>query len=131
MQRPVAGLHGQYESKKAVPWVCLSATGGQAALFWQNGEIVSSKTGAQTIYAIRDITWETTESYDIGVDMMFFNERLKLTADYYKKRTKNILLKLDIPSYLGYANPNQNAGEISTKGWELEASWREQIGDFF
>lgn len=37
---------------------------------------------------------------------------------------------MDIPSYLGYANPNQNAGEISTKGWELEASWREQIGDF-
>ena len=64
------------------------------------------------VYAIQDITWETTESYDIGVDMMFFNEKLKITADYYKKRTKNILLQLDIPSYLGYANPNQNAGEI-------------------
>ena len=124
------GSWGQVGNERIGDYPYQAAITHNDALFWQNGEIVSSKTGAQTIYAIRDITWETTESYDIGVDMMFFNERLKLTADYYKKRTKNILLKLDIPSYLGYANPNQNAGEISTKGWELEASWREQIGDF-
>ena len=124
------GSWGQVGNERIGDYPYQAAITHNDALFWQNGEIVSSKTGAQTIYAIRDITWETTESYDIGVDMMFFNERLKLTADYYKKRTKNILLELDIPSYLGYANPNQNAGEISTKGWELEASWREQIGDF-
>lgn len=101
------------------------------ALFWQNGEITSIKTGAQTVYAIQNITWETTESHDIGIDLVLLDQRLSITADYYRKKTKDILLKLDIPTYLGYDNPNQNAGKISTKGWELETSYSDEIGDFY
>ena len=124
------GSWGQVGNERIGNYPYQAAITHNDALFWQNGEIVSCKTGAQTTYAIQNITWETTETYDIGVDLMLFSEKLKIVADYYQKRTNNILLQLDIPRYLGYESPNQNAGEISTKGWELEMTWRDQIGDF-
>lgn len=65
------GSWGQVGNERIGDYPYQAAITHNDALFWQNGEIVSSKTGAQTVYAIQDITWETTESYDIGVDMMF------------------------------------------------------------
>lgn len=84
---------------------------------------------AQIQYAIQDISWETTESYDIGIDLRMFNNRFSLTADYYRKNTKGMLLDLEIPKYLGYGNPSQNAGKMHTNGWDLELSWKDQIGE--
>lgn len=99
------------------------------ALFYRDGELISEKTGAQTTYAVEDITWEKTQSYDLGFDAAFFNQRLSVSGDYYKKNTTDILLELDIPLYLGYIKPYQNAGAMSAKGWELELSWKDKIGN--
>lgn len=85
---------------------------------------------AQIQYAIRDITWETTESFDIGLDARFFNNRLSFTADYYHKNTRDMLLELEIPKYLGFSNPSQNAGRMYTDGYDLELNWNDHIGDF-
>ncbi|WP_460941643.1 TonB-dependent receptor [Spirosoma daeguense] len=100
------------------------------AIFYQGGQKVSAGTGAQSVYAIPNISWETAETFDVGLDASFFGNKLNLTADYYNKNTRNILLTLDIPRFLGYANPNQNAGRLNARGWELELSWRDQKGDF-
>ena len=100
------------------------------ALFYQNGILVPLTTAAQTIYAIRDIRWETTKSSDIGIDAAFLNNRLSVTADYYKKSTKDILLSLDIPYNLGYDRPTQNAGVLDVYGWELGLNWKDKIGEF-
>jgi TonB-linked SusC/RagA family outer membrane protein len=100
------------------------------ALFYQNGVLVPLTTAAQTVYAIRDIRWETTKSSNIGIDAAFLNNRLSVTADYYKKRTKDILLSLDIPYNLGYDRPTQNAGILDVYGWELGLNWKDKIGDF-
>ena len=98
-------------------------------LFYQNGSIIPLTGGGQQVYAVEDISWETSETTDIGVDLQFLNNRLSLSADYYKKRTTDILLPLDIPLYLGYDKPNQNAGALAVKGWELELGWNDRIGD--
>ncbi len=98
------------------------------ALFYQNGVVVPLNGGAQVDYAVQNISWETTRTADVGVDASFFKNRLNLTADYYRKRTYDILLALDIPLYLGYERPQQNAGILDVKGWELETSWRDRIG---
>jgi TonB-linked SusC/RagA family outer membrane protein len=98
------------------------------ALFYQNGIVVPQTTGGQVVYAVDDISWETTETTDIGVDLALFDNRLSITADYFKKRTRDILLQLDIPNYLGYDNPYQNAGTVDAKGFEIEAGWRDKIG---
>lgn len=100
------------------------------ALFYQNGEVLSYMTAAQQKYAIKDISWETTESFDFGLDASFLNNRLRLTADYYIKTTRDMLLALEIPDYIGYDNPDQNTGKMKTKGFELELGWNDRIGDF-
>ncbi len=85
------------------------------------------KGAAQIQYAINNITWETTESWDIGLDARFFDNRLSFTGDYYRKTTKDMLLELEIPKYVGYSNPSQNAGRMYTEGYDLELSWNDRI----
>jgi TonB-linked outer membrane protein, SusC/RagA family len=99
------------------------------ALFVQGGTVVARTTAAQQAYNIRDISWETTESWNIGLDARFLNDRLSLTVDYYRKNTKDMLLALEIPDYMGYSNPSQNAGLMHTKGWDAQLGWSDKVGD--
>ena len=89
------------------------------ALMYNAGQTMSITTAAQGKYAVKDITWETTQSWDIGIDARFLNNRLSFTFDYYKKNTKDMLLALQIPIFMGYANPDVNAGKMHTKGFDL------------
>ena len=108
-----------------------SSIGFSNILFNSGGKIVSSQGAAQTDFAIRDISWETTESIDIGLDMSFLDNRLGVTGDYYYKTTKDMLLALEIPSYVGYSNPEKNTGKMYTNGYELEVRWNDQVGDWY
>ncbi len=99
------------------------------ALFFQGGNVVAAQTAAQTQYVIQDISWETTESIDLGIDANFFDNRLRVTGDYYQKTTKDMLLALEIPDYIGFDNPDQNTGMMETKGWEAEIGWNDNIGE--
>ena len=98
-------------------------------LFYQNGQVVSELSAAQWEYAVQNISWETTRSIDVGIDATFFNNRLRFTADYYNKRTSDMLLALEIPDYVGFDNPQQNTGKMYTNGYDLELAWNDQIGD--
>ncbi len=100
------------------------------SLFYQGNNVISDQSAAQFQYAIRDISWETTSSFDIGLDANFFRDRLKIAADYYRKTTRDMLLELQIPMFLGFANPNQNTGKMFTKGWEAQIGWNERRGNF-
>jgi len=80
-------------------------------------------------YAVQDISWETTETANVGIDLNLLNDRLRFSGDYYKKQTKDMLLKLQIPSYMGYSDPDQNAGIMETSGWDAELGWNDKIGD--
>lgn len=100
------------------------------ALFYQNGIAVSELTAAQQQYAIQNISWETTESLDLGMDLSFLDNRLRFTGDYYHKTTKDMLLALEIPDYVGFDNPDKNTGKMSTNGYELEVGWNDKAGDF-
>ena len=100
-------------------------------MFYQGeNTITSSQTAAQIAYAIEDISWETTESFDFGMDMNFFDNRLRFTGDIYKKITHDMLLELEVPDYFGYDNPQQNTGKMNTKGWEIALGWNDNIGEF-
>lgn len=81
-------------------------------------------------YVIDNISWETTKLTDIGIDTRFLNNRLSLTFDWYRKKTTGMLLPLQIPRFIGFSNPNVNAGDMHTKGWDLELGWRDNIEDF-
>lgn len=99
------------------------------ALFFQGNNVTSAQTSAIQKYAIQDISWEKTETYDIGLDFKLFNNRLTFTGDYYKKKTRDMLLALAIPEYIGLDNPDQNTGKMHTTGWEFEIGWYDRIGE--
>jgi TonB-linked SusC/RagA family outer membrane protein len=96
-------------------------------LFHRGANVVSNQTAFIGRYAIENISWESTSSIDLGIDMAFFNNKLSVTADYFNKTTSKMLLALEIPKYIGLENPSQNTGKMKTKGWELDVRYRNEI----
>ena len=66
-----------------------------------------------------DLKWETTDQFDIGVDIGFLSNRLSLTADYYIKNTSDLLNTVGLPSSLGYTTTILNVGSVQNRGFEF------------
>lgn len=77
-----------------------------------------------------DLGWERSEMLDFGIDAALFNSRLSLTAEYYIKKTKDILLDMPVPLEYGFGKQKVNIGEMQNRGWELTIGWRDKINDF-
>ena len=78
-----------------------------------------------------DIKWETTTTFDLGLDLGLFDNRFNVVADYYQRNTTDMLLDATIPGSSGYVKgPVINLGEVQNKGWEINASWDDNIGSF-
>ncbi|MCW3093383.1 MAG: TonB-dependent receptor plug [Ferruginibacter sp.] len=75
-----------------------------------------------------DKTWETVEQSNIGIDLGLLNNRLTITADYYVKRNKNMLARLNVPSIIGINVSSVNIGELKSWGSEVDIKWRDRIG---
>jgi TonB-linked SusC/RagA family outer membrane protein len=98
-------------------------------LLYQGQNRVSALSAMIRKYPIKNITWETTETYNVGLDVNFFDNKLILTGDYYKKTTKDMLLALEIPDFMGFSNPDQNTGKMFTKGWDIALGYQNKIGN--
>ena len=86
---------------------------------------------AATAYSDPNISWETTTTYDAGLDMELLKGSLSLTADLYKKRTTGILRTVNIPDQIGgLAGPQENIGTMDNTGIELTAKYNNHIGAF-
>lgn len=93
-----------------------------------NGQVNSGI--AQTVLTNENIRWEETTTTDIGIDASFFDGKLSLTADYFVRRTDDILTQLPIPQFLGAkAEPIVNLASMENKGFELMLGYRGSIGD--
>ena len=77
-----------------------------------------------------DLTWETSEQVDLGLDARFLDNRLSLTIDWYRKMTKDLLITIQPYPELGFDSQTVNSGEILNTGFDIEAGWRDHIGDF-
>ncbi|MBO0951314.1 SusC/RagA family TonB-linked outer membrane protein [Fibrella forsythiae] len=67
-----------------------------------------------------NLTWETTYSRNIGLDLSLLGGRVQFTADYYQNTTKNLLVNLPIPSTSGYTTQIKNVGATSNRGLEFQ-----------
>ncbi|WP_192350108.1 TonB-dependent receptor [Algoriphagus sp. Y33] len=85
---------------------------------------------AQTISAGTNLSWETVQMLNIGLDLYFFEGRLSFVGDWFNKQTKNILLRVPQPSVLGITPSDINAGAVENKGWEVSLDWQDQIKEF-
>lgn len=77
-----------------------------------------------------ELGWERSEMLNMAIDATLFNNRLNLTAEYYIKNTKDILLDMPVPLEYGFGKQKVNIGEMRNKGWELTIGWRDNISDF-
>jgi TonB-linked SusC/RagA family outer membrane protein len=76
------------------------------------------------------LTWETVTQMNFGVDFALAKNRLSGTFDYYTRTTKNMLtLSERLPSILGVTEPNSNAADMKTKGFDLSLGWNDKVGD--
>jgi TonB-linked SusC/RagA family outer membrane protein len=83
-----------------------------------NGQTVSGFGLA--VIANENLTWEITTMTNVGVDLSFLQSRVNLTADYYIKKTEDLLLEVELPANAGIPEPSiQNLGEMENKGLEL------------
>jgi len=86
-------------------------------------------TGAVvTSLANRNLGWETTKQFDLGLDLGLFNDRIQLIYDFYTKRTTNLLYAVQIPQEAGFTNFNDNIGEIKFWGHEFSLTSRNLDG---
>lgn len=84
------------------------------------GKLVSSSLG-----------WEKTQTLDIGFDLGMLNNRLNVNFDYFKRKTKDMVGPgMELPIVFGFSVPDMNNLDMTSKGWELQVSWRDQIKDF-
>lgn len=77
----------------------------------------------------RNLTWEKTQSSDFGLELGLFN-RIDFTADYYIKKTKDLLLEQPVAAVTGYTTMWSNVGSVQNKGLELELNTKNLIGEF-
>lgn len=80
-----------------------------------------------------NLTWETSELYDLGLDMEMFNNRLSLSMDYFDKRTFNLIQPqpMNWPSTMGLDAMLVNLGEVRNRGFELSIGWNDRINKNF
>ena len=76
-------------------------------------------------------TWETVQTYNIGLDFAMLDNRLSGSFDYFVKDNVDMLVPLVSPALIGSPLPSGNNGELRTKGWEAILSWQDDIGSDF
>ena len=82
------------------------------------------------VLANPDVSWETSEQLDLGIDARFFNSRLGVSIDGYIKDTRDWLVQAPIASVYGLNAPFINGGDIRNAGIELAIDWSKNTGDF-
>ena len=92
-----------------------------------NGQLVTAIR--QTQMANPDVTWETVEQTNVGLDFSFLNNSIYGELDWYSKDTKDILLALGIPHFIGLDAPEQNAGVVRNSGFEAMLGFRKKLGE--
>ncbi|SFW59194.1 TonB-linked outer membrane protein, SusC/RagA family [Sinomicrobium oceani] len=77
-----------------------------------------------------NLTWETTEQYDIGAEIGLFQNRIFVVADYFNSETSALLLNVPIPRITGFGSALQNLGRVKNTGWEFGVNTRNFVDTF-
>lgn len=95
-----------------------------------NNKDTASPGGYASIMPNENVTWETSEQLDLGIDARFLNSRLSVALDWYNKKTKDLLIVAPILDTYGTNAPYINGGTVENKGFEIGLGWNDQKGDF-
>lgn len=77
-----------------------------------------------------DLKWEKTEMTNIGLDLGLFDNKITLSAEYYRRLTKDLILAQPIPNSIGYSQPPiVNVGSMENRGLEFVLGYNNKFGD--
>ena len=85
--------------------------------------------GSFNVLGNPDLTWETSEQIDLGIDARFLGGRLGLAFDWYKKSTKDWLVRAPILGVYGIGAPYINGGDVENKGIEAALTWNDRLSN--
>ena len=79
----------------------------------------------------QELKWETSEQFNVGLDLRFLRDRLAINIDWFDKATKDLIVTgITTSTIVGVAASPMNAGNVDNQGLEIEVRWKDQIGDF-
>ena len=123
------GKLGNQQMDKYYPTISVVSDGMN---YLQGNNIWFGQLPNVTAVSPNDLTWESTETFNAGLDLSLLNGKLTLTADAYVKNTNDVLLPVPYAASTGISGLSiQNAGQVRNKGFELSINWRSTIGDDF
>ena len=103
----------------------ISTMGSGTSRFMLSGGAAPYVTPAGLVSS--DLTWETVASSNFGIDATLLDSRLDFSFDLFTRETKDMLMMVSYPDILGTSAPKSNAADLKTTGWELSATWKNQL----
>ena len=95
----------------------------QARGVYSVGKIYNGTSAIQnTVIPNSELKWEQSKTFDVGVDIGLFNQRVGILFDYYRRVTDNLITQLSLPPSTGFGNVYTNLGRLENKGFELEVN---------
>ncbi|MCT4643673.1 MAG: TonB-dependent receptor [Carboxylicivirga sp.] len=123
------GELGNQNTKKLYPFYSTMPLGTDNGAWLINGEKTNTAYAPGLVSSL--LTWETVRSWNVGLDAGLLDNRLTLIFDYFKRTTEDMVGPApSLPVTLGTGVPKINNADMESYGFELELSWRDQIGDF-
>ena len=122
---------GQLGNHNVSPYQDLPLMGIQSNLSWLLHGVRPVYTSAPNLVS-PDLTWETAETYNFGLDVGIFNDKIMASFELYQRTTRNMLGPSEaLPATLGASIPQQNNATMRTRGWETSLQWRDIVSDNF
>ncbi|MFT3682175.1 MAG: TonB-dependent receptor [Ferruginibacter sp.] len=113
--------YGVIGNQAIAPYQSLALVGPFGEGVFNSGSGSEVYTGQEPLsYVNKNLKWETTHQLDIGFDLSMLNNRINLTADYYQKKTNDLLLSSPIPLTSGFGSTLLNIGNIKNHGIDLD-----------
>lgn len=110
-------------------WPYLTVITQNNSMSYSNGGVFAPGAAVTTLVD-EDITWETTTTLDFGIDIGLLNNRINIEADYFTKKTTDIIVQLPIPLLMGgLTAPYENVGEMLNNGFEFIINYGNQVTD--
>jgi len=96
-----------------------------------NGDYVQFQYLRIDRMANKDLQWEKTASFNVGLDLGFFGNRLSTTLDYYQMSTTDMIMNQSLPGFSGFSSITTNLGEVQNNGFEISVNSQNIVGKNF
>ena len=124
----ITGLNGTVLGN--TPW--LVSVSANSAYYPFGNALTSGPASSIQALGNKDLEWETTKQLNIGVDLGLLNNAFTLSAEYYQRKTDNLILAVPLPPSMGFLTTtvNQNVASMNNNGFELQLGYNDRQGDF-